>query len=296
MWTGGYTDHQSLEAAGAAVIPFGVGNSENLVEMILLLRPTAIHCTPSYLSKLENITKIKFNLSPKDLKLRLGLFGGESGLQNKSFRDYIETTWGFKAMNANYGMSEVLSMVGAECSYRMGLHFMGEDIIYPELLDLKSGEILLIEEGVIGELVLTNLRKEAQPLLRYRTNDIIKVLGTACKCSNTGFRFEVVGRSDDMLVIKGINVFVNSIERIITKYLDVVTGLYHILLSKVDPIDKIVLKIEVRGNKSQETNNFKERIIKDFKNSLGIKPDVEFISEGSLERTEDKSKIIYRNL
>ena len=107
MWSGGYTDHQCLEETGAAVIPFGTGNSDELIDIILEVKPSAIHCTPSYLARLENLLKDKYNLLPKDLGIKLGLFGGEGGIQNPKFRNALEEKWGMKAMNANYGVSEV---------------------------------------------------------------------------------------------------------------------------------------------------------------------------------------------
>ena len=297
MWMGGYTDHQSLEATGAAVIPFGVGNSRNLIETILTIIPTVIHCTPSYLAKLELILKEEFNLNPKDLGLRLGLFGAESGLQNPEFRKNIEKVWGLKAMNANYGMADVLSIFGAECKNQNGLHFMGEGVIYPELIDYRIGDLLPIEKDIEGELVLTNLVREAQPLIRYRTNDIIKILSTdKCSCGQTGFRFEVIGRSDDMINVKGVNIFVSAIERLICEYLDTFTGVFQILINKNDPINRIVLKIEVSQIQTLYNNKIKNQLFEEFKARLGIKPEIDFVSEGKLPRTEGKSKKIVRVL
>ena len=297
MWMGGYTDHQSLEATGAAVIPFGVGNTTNLIDIILSIKPTAIHCTPSYLAKIELILKEEFDLTPKDLELKLGLFGAESGLQNPEFRNNIEKVWGLKAMNANYGMADVLSMFGAECEYQSGLHFMGEGVLYPELINPQSEVLLKINDGVIGELVLTNLCREAQPLIRYRTNDIIKILSTEkCNCGQTGFLFEVIGRSDDMITIKGVNVFVSAIEKVISDNLEFLTGVFQILINKYDPIDMLLIKIEMKQRSELQVNELKNRIIKKFKARLGIKPEIEFVSEGMLPRTEGKSKKIIRIL
>lgn len=296
MWAGGYTDHQSLEKTGAGVIPFGVGNSHSLIETILLLRPTAIHCTPSYLKKLELILKNDFKLKPKDLKLRLGLFGAESGLQNPLFRKNIEETWGMKAMNANYGLSDVLSIFGSECKYQKGLHFFGEGIIYPELINPQTLETVPIMPDAEGELVLTNLCKEAQPLLRYRTNDIIKVLSVnKCKCGRDSFMFEVIGRSDDMFVVKGVNVFLNAIENIISKYINVLTGVYQIHISKIEPIDKIKLHLEVKKMKNPE-DSFCKMLKKTFQQKLSFSPEIILLQEGELPRTESKSKKIFRTL
>lgn len=297
MWMGGYTDHQSLEATGAAVIPFGVGNSIKLIDTILTLKPTAIHCTPSYMKKLELLLKGEFNLKPKDLGLQLGLFGAESGLQNSKFRKNIENVWKIKAMNANYGMADVLSIFGAECKNQNGLHFMGDGVIYPELIDYKTGQLYPIEKGVEGELVLTNLVKEAQPLIRYRTNDIIKILSTEkCSCGQTGFRFEVIGRSDDMITVKGVNVFLTAIESLIAEYLQFFTGVFEIHLNKIEPIDKIKLRIEVKEGRLILDKNIRNEVSDKFRERLIIKPEIDFVLDGKLPRTEGKSKKIFKDL
>ena len=296
MWAGGYTDHQSLEEAGAAVIPFGVGNSHALIETILHLRPTAIHCTPSYLSKLEELVQKEFHISCSELGLRLGLFGGESGLQNSDFRSTVEKKWGLKAMNANYGMSEVLSMFGAECSHQSGLHFMGEDVLFPELIDIKRQGSLPIEEGAVGELVLTNLEREAQPLIRYRTGDIIKVLRKRCSCKRSGFQFEVAGRTDNMLVIKGLNVFPSQIEQILNKRIDHIGNMYHVLVSRENPIDTIKLVLELKKESRTAVSQLEREIANDFIKYMDIKPVIEFVNEGELPRSESKSAKILRTL
>jgi len=296
MWSGGYTDHQSLEATGAAVVPYGVGESRNLIENMLLLKPDAIHCTPSYLSKLESLLQDHFDISPKDLGLTLGLFGGEGGLEDDHFRDDIEKVWGFSAINANYGMSDVLSMFGSECSEKRGLHFMGQGIILAEILDSISLEALPIEDGVVGELVLTNLVKKAQPLIRYRTRDVIEILGTdVCSCGRRGFRFRVVGRSDDMIVVKGINVFPGAIASVINKNLDLLTGEYQICVDSGNPVNKLLIKIEMRSIIPDHSDLF-SRIVNEITIGLGVKPDIELVAPSTLPKVDGKSKRIQRIL
>ncbi len=217
MWSGGLTDHQCLEATGASVVPYGVGNSHALIEMIISLGVTAIHCTPSYLTKLWDVVTQEFGLKPRDLPLRLGLFGAEPGLQYPGKRMRIEQDWGIRAMNANYGLSEVLSIIGSECEARDGFHFMGEGSLIVELYDFKVGKNVPLEPGEIGELILTNIFKKAQPLIRYRTGDIVEIVGTGlCCCGRRSFRFHVRGRSDNMIVVGGVNVFPSAIERILS--------------------------------------------------------------------------------
>jgi len=297
MWAGGYTDHQSLETTGACVIPFGVGKTKNLIETILMIRPTTIHCTPSYLSKIELILQQDFSLEPADLRLKLGLFGGEGGLQNIDFRKSIENKWGLKAMNANYGMSDVLSIFASECKYQKGLHFLGSELLYPEIIDIKTNESLPFETGVEGEQVLTNLEKEAQPLIRYRTGDIIRIKNIKkCKCGGNEYIFDIIGRIDDMIVIKGINVFINSIGNVINKNLEVLSGVYQVYVNKDEPIDTVRIvaekKIKIDKNKYCLAKTLRD----EFSNILNITPEVVLIEEGSIPRTEGKFKKLIKSL
>jgi len=295
MWAGGATDQHSLENTGAAVIPFGVGNSPILIQVILKMKPTAIHCTPSYLSKLELLLKNEFQMEPAQLGLRLGLFGGEAGIQNAEFRKSIELKWGFKAMDANYGLADVLSMFGAECEVRNGLHFMGQGVIHAELKDLKSDAIVPWEKGVVGELVLTHLRKECQPLLRYRTGDILEIIDVdKCECGRRSPRMKVIGRADDMIVVRGINVFLSSIAGIVNKHLDVFTGEYSVLVNEKDPIEDIEIKIEIQNGK--DFSSIKDSVDRSFSENLSIRPILKPVPEGELPRTEDKTKRLERVL
>ena len=296
MWAGGYTDHQSLEKAGAAVIPFGVGKTVELIEMMLLIKPTAIHCTPSYLHKIAVILDESFGLKPSDLRIKLGLFGAEPGLENREFRANIESNWGMKAMNANYGLSEVLSMVAAECTLQAGLHFMGGKYLLPELLDDKNGRCIDIEDGAVGELVLTNLSKRAQPLIRYRTGDVVEIISASpCQCGTIGFRFRIIGRTDDMIVVKGVNIFVSTIAKVINEHLDVLTGQFQVHINKQKPYDKLIIVAEYR-KATTEVENFTSMLQKKFSDRLFLKPQLQIVPEGTLPLVEGKSKKIFRVL
>ncbi len=135
MWMGGFTDHQNLEGTGATVIPYGVGNSKNLIKTIIDLKVNAISAAPSYLNKLENLIKSDFDIHPRDIGLKLGLLGTESGLHDIGYRRKLEETWGIQAMNANFGMADVLSIFGSECYKKDGLHFISEGSLFVELLN-----------------------------------------------------------------------------------------------------------------------------------------------------------------
>lgn len=293
LWMGGYTDHQSLENTGAAVIPFGVGNTEQLIKTIFALKPTAIHCTPSYLSKIEQVLSDKFNMKPSELNFKKGLFGGEPFFQNMKIRKIIEDKWKFIAMNANYGVSEVLSMIGGECKIRDGLHFMGQGNILVELLEHSCNQIIEIKEGAIGEFVLTNLNKEAAPLVRYRTNDLIQIISTyKCKCGRTSFRFKILGRTDDMLVIKGINIYPTAVRNVIIDYFPYTTGEFRIILEGLPPYEECTLLIEFDKISKDELENLKLKLVQDLKIRLGIYFKIEVANAGELERTAGKTKYI----
>ncbi len=298
MWMGGLTDHMSLEKSGAAVIPYGVGNSKQLIETILNLKANTISCTPSYLNKLNYVLREFYEIEPKQLGLKLGLLGTEGGLQDPKYRNKIEELWGIKAINFNYGMAEVWSVFGSECfKCQKGLNFISNGNLYLELIDPKTSKNIDIETGSEGEMVVTTLKKEAQPIIRYKTGDIIKVNKTSsCKCGHKGIKFDIVGRSDDMLTIKGINVFPTQIRTIINNYLDKLSGQFQIILDKPLPIDNLLLKIEkAEGSTSIELEILKNKLIIDFKNNLHVLPQIDFVSHGSLTADGTKSKLIKKN-
>jgi len=294
LWMGGLTDHMCLEHTGATVIPYGVGNSKNLIATIKRLKPTAISCTPSYLSKLEIILHDDFKMNPRDLNLKKGLFGGEPGIQNFEKRKEIEEKWGIEAIDANYGMSDVLSIFGAECSYRKGLHFHGQGILYVELIDPISGKNLEIKRGQVGEFVLTNLKREAQPLIRYRSHDLVEILGVGfCECGRNGFRFRILGRSDDMLIIKGINVFPQAIADVLSQFLSSITGEFEIILDTPPPYEFLKIKVEYKGTlKRKNLHTLKQLIKNKLRELLEFKAEIELVPEGSIPRSIEKTKRI----
>jgi phenylacetate-CoA ligase len=297
LWIGGYTDHQSLERTGATVIPFGIGNSIHLIENILHLKPTAIHCTPSYLSRLEFLLQTEFAKNPRDLGLIKGLFGGEGGLDNSSFRQSLEEKWGMSVINANYGVSDVLSMIGSECSARAGLHFIAEKYLYPELVDPENLAELPLAQGAVGELVLTNLKKQAQPLVRFRTRDLIEIVSTdACACGRTSFRFRVVGRTDDLFVVKGVNFFPGSIGSILAAFLEEINGEFQVRVGPNRPIETFAIYFETRNHLSSESRKkIKSAILHQIQTKFFVSPEIVLVPEGSLEKSDDgKTKKVVR--
>lgn len=294
MWTGGLTDHMNLEATGACVIPFGVGNTEKLLETISSLGVTAISCTPSYPALLEKLLRER-GKDPRDLKLRLGLFGGEAGLDNREFRDALESKWGFGVRNANYGMSEILSIFGSQSERTTDLHFHGSDAVFVEILD-ANGNRLPIREGSTGELVCTHLRKECQPLIRYRTRDVITVTGTGtADCGRTSWRFRVTGRTDDMFNVRGINVFPTAIQKAIMSRPDIASGQFRIVLQGQGPWDRIRLTVEVAdGLPPENWLTAAEALADVVRAHAGATAIVTLVAPDTLPRTAGKTNLFER--
>lgn len=294
MWTGGLTDHLNLEAAGACVIPFGVGNAEKLLDTIQDLRITAISCTPSYPALLETILKERGQL-PRDLGLRLALFGGEGGLDTPGFRNRLEDTWGFAARNANYGMSEVMSILASQSEISTDLYFHASDAIFAELID-EQGARLPMVEGNTGELVCTHLRKECQPLIRYRTRDLITITGTdTAACGRTSWRFRVVGRSDDMFNVRGINVFPAAVQNAILERHELSTGQLRIILQGQGPWDYIDLRVEAaHGLEREQYAAAAQELERAVKAQTGASARVTLLDADSLPRTDGKTNLIER--
>lgn len=295
MWAGGVTDHLSLEMAGANVIPFGVGNTHELIQVIKSLGVNGISCTPSYLFKLEEVLCKDFGIAPGELGLDYALCGGEGGLQDPGVRAPLEKRWGMRIVDANYGMAEVFSLFAGECRYRNGLHFFGDQVLYPEIINPSTGETLDLADEAQGELVLTNLQRTLQPLVRYRTGDVIRVMaGGSCACGEKGFRFQVVGRSDQMVVIRGINVFPGAIKSILSSYPEYFSGNFRMLLPEVGPVLRLNLQLEKCRNIALSDNIVVEMLCKDIAKVLHVKAEIRLVEEGFFPHTVGKTNYILR--
>ncbi|NOX41025.1 MAG: phenylacetate--CoA ligase [Alphaproteobacteria bacterium] len=294
MWMGGLTDHMGLERTGAMVIPFGVGNTELLIRTILEVGVTAISCTPSYPAVIARVLAERFDgVKPRDLGLKLGLFGGEPGLDDMALRDRIRAEWGLEPRNANYGVSDVFCNFAAQCADDTRLHFMASDVLYPELIDPESDQPLDIRPGQTGELVLTHLERDCQPLVRFRTGDIITIDETEpCDCGRTGFRFRVVGRNDDMVVVRGLNLFPTMVASVLAA-IPALSGDYRIMLDQPPPHDVLPVSAELaQGVEPSEA--LVNQIEAALKKSLGASARVSLLAHGSLAVTQGKTRRVMR--
>ncbi|MBO0661898.1 hypothetical protein LQ948_06075 [Jiella sp. MQZ9-1] len=294
MWMGGLTDHMTLEQTGALVVPFGVGGTELLIRTIMEVGIDAISCTPSYPAVLERVLEEKFpGVAPRDLGLKLGLFGGEPGLDDPALRNRLRETWGMEARNANYGVSDVLSNFAAQCDDDTRLHYLASDVLYPELIDPDSTAAVPLAASQRGELVLTHLDRECQPLVRFRTGDIIEIDETEpCRCGRHGFRFRVVGRSDDMIVVRGLNMFPTMVAAVLAAN-PALSGDYRIYLDNPPPYDVLPLTCEAARGQTLD-DGLARRVEADLKKNLGATARVILVAHGTFPVTEGKTKRVVK--
>jgi phenylacetate-CoA ligase len=295
MWMGGLTDHMTLERTGATVVPFGVGSTELLVRTVLETGIDAISCTPSYPAVLERVLAEKFpGLAPADLGLKLGLFGGEPGLDDPGLRARLKATWGMEPRNANYGVSDVFCNFAAQCRHVTDLHFVAHDVLHAELIDPETAQPVAMQAGATGELVLTHLARDCQPLVRFRTGDILSITGTdPCACGCTGFRFRVVGRSDDMVVVRGLNMFPTMVGAVITGFAEL-SGEYRIVLDTPPPHDSLPVQAELAKG-IQDDGTLAARLAAALKSQLGASAQVTILPAGTLPVTEGKTRRVIRS-
>jgi phenylacetate-CoA ligase len=295
MWSGGVTDYIPIERTNATAIPFGVGNTALLLRMIRLLRINAISSTPSYMFALRDRCRGELKMDPRDLGLRRGYFGGEGLLQVPGVRESIERDFDMVAIDANYGMSEIQSLIGGESPARDGLVNHTYGLLLTELVDAE-GNPLPIETGVRGELVFSTLRREAQPLFRYRSNDLAEVVW-----AETGedglkrMRFHVRGRSDQMLVFKGVNFFPQSLMSVVAEFPDEIGSAYRVVRPPAGPADRIdvVMETTVAAPGRARLAGAVERRISAL---LQIRTRVHLIAAGTLPQEANKSRYMIESL
>jgi phenylacetate-CoA ligase len=295
LWVGGYSDHENLETTGATVVPFGVGQTALLIHTIRELQVNAISATPSYMLPLSEAVLAQ-GLNPRDLGLRKGLFGTEPGMSEPSVRGRMEETWGIRAMDANFGMADILSIMGSECEDRQGLHFHAQGAVAVELIEPETGTPLTLTEGAEGELVYTHLLKEAQPLVRYRARDVVRILGTGpCACGRTSFRFRILGRSDDMLQVRGVNVFPTAVGNTLVHLSNQLSGEFQMIVDHPPPHQYLRVRVELAQNLTPaHAGDLPQQIIQALREQLSFRAEPELVPYGTLPRTEQKARRVIK--
>ena len=288
LFTGGLGAHYGVEKLGAAVVPASTGNTEKHLKLIQDLGVSGIACTPSYALYLAE-TMERLGMKKENLKLRIGAFGAEPWTE--SMRQEIQERLGLKGYNL-YGLSEVCGPgVSYECEAQNGSHIC-EDHFYPEIINPETLEPLPL--GQSGELVFTTLTKEGMPLLRYRTRDLCTLMGGTCSCGRTSVRMgPVMGRSDDMLIIRGINVFPSQVESVILS-MPQFEPRYMLVVDRKNNLDTMQVQVEVRkdyfNDEIGQMMAIRKALADKLKSVISIKADVKLMEPGSIERSQGKSK------
>jgi phenylacetate-CoA ligase len=244
LYAGGVSDHQTFETLGATAIPYGVGQSERLLQMMAAMKDdVCLWATPSYAVRLAEIAR-EMRLDPGSVGIAKGFFSGEAGMQVPGYREKIEAIWGMTARDM-YGTGE-LGLHSGECDELAGVHYGGTGYAVIELIDPDTGAALPFADGAQGEAVYTSIHRQACPLQRMRSHDLMQVFTEPCACGRTSFRFKILGRSDDMFIVKGVNVFPLAIQATLMALRPRVTGEFQVWLDRQPPIDyPVPIKIEV---------------------------------------------------
>jgi len=294
LFTGGLGVHYGAEKLGASVIPVSGGNTKRQIVIMKDFGPTILTATPSYTLHLAEVAK-EMGISFKDLKFKFGIFGAEPW--SELMRAELEETLNIKAVDI-YGLSEVMGPgVAIEChEAQKGLHIF-EDHFIPEIIDPATGEVL--PYGETGELVFTSITKEAFPVIRYRTRDITSLSTEPCICGRTHIRMKrVSGRSDDMLIIRGVNVFPSQIESVLMKT-EQVEPHYQLVVDRVDNLDTLTVKVEVSGalfsDEIKILQGLEAKLSHDIKEYLGVSARVKLVEPKSIARSEGKAVRVIDN-
>ena len=294
LYSGGLSDHMTFETLGAATIPFGVGHSERLLTMMSgLADPFGIWATPSYAVRLAEVAR-GMGLNPRGIGLRKGYFSGEAGLQVPGYRERVEEAWGMVARD-QYGTGE-LGLHSGECDVLDGVHFGGIGFAVAELIDPDTGDALPFIDGQQGEIVYTSIRREASPLLRMRSHDVMQVFTEPCRCGRTSWRFRVLGRSDDMFIVKGVNVFPLAIQTSLMTLAPQLTGEFQVDLDRPPPIDyPVPLTVEIApGVPEERRRTLALQVVERVRRDVNFTADVTLVEPGTIAG-EGKTRRVIRS-
>jgi phenylacetate-CoA ligase len=288
LFTGGLGLHYGTENLGASVIPISGGNTTKQIQLMEDFGSTVICCTPSYALNIAEVMREK-GVNPENLKLRVGVFGAEPWTE--AMRKEIESKLGIKAIDI-YGLSEIVGPgVSCECEHQCGMH-INEDHFLPEIIDPETLEP--VAPGEMGELVFTTITKEGMPLIRYRTRDLTRLIDEPCSCGRTLVRMvKCKGRSDDMLIIRGVNVFPSQIETVLLQMSEVEPH-YLLIVEREGTLDTMTLMVEVQeqffSDEVKKLQELRMKITRQLESVLGISVNVKLVEPKTIERTAGKAQ------
>jgi phenylacetate-CoA ligase len=288
LFTGGLGAHGAVETIGGTVIPMSSGNTEKQIMLMHDFGAVGLACTPSYALYLADVLKDS-GIPREEFKLKVGIFGAEPWTE--PMRAELQEKLGIRAYDI-YGLTEIIGPgVGYECMYQDGTHLC-EDHFYPEIIDPDTGEAL--PEGSMGELVFTTITKDGMPLIRFRTRDLSRLHYEKCACGRTSVRMSrILGRCDDMLIIRGVNVFPSQVESVICEMPELEPH-YMIIVDRVKNLDIFEVQVEVNesfySDEMTKMLELRKKIAHRLQSVLGIAPDIKLVEPRSLERSQGKAK------
>lgn len=273
----------ALEAIGVTHIPLGAGNTDRLLTALRILQPEALTCTPSYAT---HIAEVAASRGQKITSLKTLVVAGEPGGGEDDFRQRLQQAYGAKVYEV-MGIGDIAASLWGECPKQAGMHFSGDGLIHVELIDPDSGKPVPMTDGATGELVYTHLQREAAPLLRFRSRDHVRLWTSRCACGATSLRARCIGRTDDMLIVRGVNVFPTAVREVVARFRPAATGAMLIRPRgrgvKQDP----PLPVFVEGDAS-----LREAIAKEIRDTLLFTPEITMVAPQSLPRSDYKSRLV----
>jgi phenylacetate-CoA ligase len=292
FFVGGLPVKDAIEHIGATFVPIGTGASDRVVMTTKRLGGNVLHCTPSYAQYFADYVRKNHNIEPSELGFEKLVVGAEPGGGVPAIKKRLQTDYQC-IVSEGMGNSDAAPIIFGECPAQQGMHFCAQEYIFPELIDPESGQVMQMKDGAEGELVYTLIDRECCPVVRFRTRDRITLFTGPCECGRTSFRIRCIGRTDDMLILLGVNVFPSAIKDVITSFRPRITGDMLILLDKPGPAVEPPLKIQVEysaGTKDLEI--LKKELEGILRDKLVFKADVQLVSEGTLPRFEMKANYI----
>lgn len=296
IYAGGIMDHGSFEYLGAGILAYGVGQTERLLALLSSLPKTnvkyALYSTPSYAIRIANLAQEK-NIDLKQFGVGKGFFSGEPGLQVRKYRSRVEKAWGMSAMDL-YGAAEVGAQSG-ECQFKNGMHYCGGGHVTAELIDSDTCEVKKMHHGETGELVFTTLTRQACPIIRLRTHDTVQVYTDPCECGRKSFRFHVLGRNDDMFIVKGVNIFPLGIQETLLSFQPQLSGEFLIVLKKEPPIDYNPIVMVETGAEFDGVSQqgLLHELTSAIQNRSNFTPEIHWVKPNTIV-SEQKTKRLYR--
>ncbi len=291
LFVGGLPARDAIERIGATFVPIGTGASEKVLAAMQTLGRTVLHATPSYAVYLAEVARER-GLDPRTLGVRKLTVGGEPGGGEPSTRARIEADWG-APVTEGLGNADVAPIIWGECEHQQGMHLTGAEWVHAELVDPETGEAVPWEEGAEAELVYTALERECCGLLRFRTRDRVRVLGLGCACGRPGPRIRCVGRTDDMLIVLGVNVFPSAIRDLVSELHPQTTGAMQVVLREPGPGVAPPLHVEVeRADDVADEAALAARLEELVRGRLTVPVRVELVPPGSIPRSQMKTALV----